>query len=226
VTKKQLLILLAAFVLIAGALGGWLMFGSDLSTDGGTAAGSGANAGYTLVPTDRGLGDPKAKVVLIEYGASSCPVCAAFNAGAFEQFKKSYVDTGKVYYVFRQFLLRPDDGAAEKIARCLPEDKYFPFIDLLWRNQPLWDVEFGVTDVHGGLVRLGRMAGLSADQVDKCIDNKSEDDRINKVQTEAESRYGVNSTPTFILNGNSIGSGALPFEQLSQALDAEIAKTK
>jgi protein-disulfide isomerase len=179
-----------------------------------------------LLPSDRGLGDPKAKVVLIEYGASSCPVCAAFNAGAFEQFKKAYVDTGKVYYVFRQFLLRPDDGAAEKIARCLPEDKYFPFIDLLWRNQPLWDVEFGVTDVHGGLVRLGRMAGLSADQVDKCIDNKSEDDRINKVQTEAESRYGVNSTPTFILNGNSIGSGALSFEQLSQATDAEIAKSK
>jgi protein-disulfide isomerase len=223
VTKKQLLILLAAFVLIAGGLAAWLAMG-DSSTDAGVTGASGSNPGYVLLPTDKALGNPKAKLVLIEYGAPSCPVCAAFNANTFDQFKKAYVDTGKVYYVFRVFNLRPDDAAAEKIARCLPEDKYFSFIDLLFRNQPLWDVEFGVTDVHGGLVRLGRMAGLSADQVDKCIDNKTEDDRINKVQTEAESRYSINSTPTFIVNGNNIGTGALSFEQLSQSLDAEIAK--
>lgn len=222
-TKKQLLILLAAFVLIAGGLGVWLAMG-DSSTGAGVTGASGANPGYVLLPTDKALGNPKSKVVLIEYGAPSCPVCAAFNANTFDQFKKAYVDTGKVYYIFRVFNLRPDDAAAEKIARCLPEDKYFSFIDLLFRNQPLWDVEFGVTDVHGGLVRLGRMAGLSADQVDKCIENKAEDSRINKVQTEAESRYSINSTPTFILNGNTIGTGALSFEQLSQSLDAELAK--
>jgi protein-disulfide isomerase len=223
VTKKQLLILLAAFVLIAGGLGVWLAMG-DSSTDAGVTGASGTNPGYVLLPTDKALGNPKSKVVMIEYGAPSCPVCAAFNANTFDQFKKAYVDTGKVYYVFRVFNLRPDDAAAEKIARCLPEDKYFSFIDLLFRNQPLWDVEFGVTDVHGGLVRLGRMAGLGADQVDKCIENKTEDDRINKVQTEAESRYSINSTPTFIVNGNTIGTGALTFEQLSQSLDAELAK--
>jgi protein-disulfide isomerase len=223
VTKKQLLILLAAFVLIAGGLGIWLAMG-DSSTGAGVTGASGTNPGYVLLPTDKAQGNPKAKLVLIEYGAPSCPVCAAFSANTFDQFKKAYVDTGKVYYVFRVFNLRPDDAAAEKIARCLPEDKYFSFIDLLFRNQPLWDVEFGVTDVHGGLVRLGRMAGLSADQVDKCIENKTEDDRINKVQAEAESRYSINSTPTFILNGNNIGTGALTFEQLSQSVDAEIAK--
>jgi protein-disulfide isomerase len=224
VTKKQLLILLAAFVLIAGGLAAWLIFGEA----GPAAPGAGGtdNAGFALLPTDRTLGDSKAKVTLIEYAAPTCPVCAAFNANTFEQFKKAYVDTGKVYYVFRVFNLRPDDAAAEKIARCLPEDKYFSFIDLLFRNQPLWDWEYGVVDVHGGLVRVSRMAGLSADQVDKCIDNKAEDERINKVQSEAESRYGISSTPTFILDGTSIGSGAFSFDQLSQMLDAEIAKKK
>src|SRR5207253_11077263 len=102
--------------------------------------------------------------------------------------------------VFRVFPIGPQDGAAEKIARCLPEDKYLSFIDLLFRNQPIWDPEFGITDVHGGLVRVGRMAGLGAEQVDKCIDNSAEDDRINAVSAEAERRYGVNSTPTLILN--------------------------
>lgn len=221
-TKKQLLILLAVFVLIAGGLAAWLVFGAAAPSAPGSTAG--ANAGITLLPTDKTLGNPKAKVTLIEYAAPTCPICAAFNANTFDQFKKAYVDTGKVYYVLRIYNLRPDDAAAEKIARCLPGDKYFSFIDLLWRNQPIWDWEYGVVDVHGGLVRVGRMAGLSPDQVDKCIDNKAEDERINKVQTEAESRYGVNSTPTFILDGTSIGSGAFSFQQLSQTLDAEIAK--
>ena len=221
-TKNQLLILLAAFVLLAGGLAAWLTFGSNLSTSGSTAT----NAGYEILPTDRTMGNRNAKAVLIEYGASSCPVCAAWSANSFPILKTKYIDTGKVFYVFRQFPIRPDDGAAEKIARCLPEDKYFPFIDLLWRNQPLWDVEFGVTDVHGGLVRLGRMAGLSADQVDKCIDNKAEDDRINKQTADAESRYNVTGTPTFILNGTSIGSGNLQISDMSKTIDAALAPKK
>ena len=94
----------------------------------------------------------------------------------FPQLKAKYIDTGKIFYVFRVFPLRPDDGAAEKIARCLPEDKYFSFIDLLFRNQPKWDVEYGVQSpegVHDGLVLLGRIAGMSAEQVDQCIDEQS-----------------------------------------------------
>ena len=40
--------------------------------------------------------------------------------------------------------------------------------------------------VHDGLVHLGRIAGMSAEQVDQCIDNKAEDDRINKVSADGE----------------------------------------
>jgi len=121
-----------------------------------------------------------------------------------------------------------DDGLAEKIARCLPEDKYFTFIDLLFKNQPKWDVEFGVTPegVHDGLVLLGRIAGMSREQVDQCMDNKAEDDRINKVSSEGESRYSIRGTPTFILNGTSIGSGNIPFDSMSKLLDTELAKQR
>jgi len=70
------------------------------------------------------------------------------------------------------------------------------------------------------------MAGLSADQVDKCIDNKAEDDRINKQTADAESRYNVTGTPTFILNGTSIGSGNLPISDMSKTIDAALAPKK
>jgi protein-disulfide isomerase len=56
------------------------------------------------------------------------------------------------------------------------------------------------------------------------MENTAEDARINKVSSEGESRYGINATPTFILNGTSIGSGNIPFDSISKLLDTEIAK--
>jgi protein-disulfide isomerase len=226
VSRKTLFILLGLIVLIAaGGIGYYFMSGS-----GDTATVSAQ--GYEIVPTDRTLGNPKSKVVLIEYAAPSCPVCAAFDAQSFPLLKAKYIDTGKIFYTFRVFPLRADDGSAEKIARCLPEDKYFAFIDLLFKNQPKWDVEYSQMNpalatpdgVHDGLVLLGRIAGMSKEQVDQCMVNKAEDDRINKVSAEAETRYSVNATPTFVLNGVVQGSGNIPFDTLSKLLDKELAK--
>lgn len=220
-SRKTLLILGVVVLAVLGVIA-WLTLSSSKTATSGDASAQ----GYEILPTDRTLGNPKAKAVLIEYAAPSCPVCAAFNAQSFGRLKTQYIDTGKVFYVFRVFPLRPDDGAAEKLARCLPEDKYFDFIDLLFRNQPQWDVEYGVTDVHGGLVRLGRIAGMSAAQVDQCIANKAEDERINKVAADGEAKYNITGTPTFILNGVSQGSGNIPFETISKLLDKALAGEK
>jgi len=221
VSRKTLFIILGVIALIAVAGIGWSM-----GWFGGASSAASAK-GYELVPTDRTLGNPKSPVVLIEYAAPSCPVCAAFSVQAFPQIKAKYIDTGKIFYVFRIFPLRPDDGEAEKIARCLPEDKYFSFIDLLFKNQPKWDVEYGVQapeGVHEGLVLLGRIAGMSREQVDQCMVNKAEDDRINKVSADGEARYSITGTPTFILNGVSVGSGNIPYDTMSKLLDTELAK--
>ena len=197
--------------------------------DSGSAGGSIASGpGFTLVSTDKTMGNPKAKVVLIEYGAPSCSICAYFFQNEFPKLKQNYIDTGKIFYVFRVFPLRELDGDSEKMARCLPEDKYFGFIDQLWRNQPKWDnAEYpGIADAHAALVQQGRIAGMTSEQVDQCINNKNEDDRINKVAAEAEQRYSINATPTFILDGTPLSAGSIPYDQLSKDLDAEIAKKK
>jgi protein-disulfide isomerase len=221
VSRKTLWIVLGVVIVLAVAAAGYALLGNSGQSSAATDSGS----NYTIRPDDRTLGNPKAKVVLIEYAAPSCPVCAAFNEQSFAQLKQKYIDTGKIFYVFRVFPLRPDDGAAEKIARCLPEDKYFQFIDLLFRNQPKWDVEYGVQDVHGGLVLLGRIAGMSAEQVDRCIANKAEDERINQVAAEGEAKYNITGTPTFVVNGEPQGSGNIPFADLSKILDKKLAQS-
>jgi protein-disulfide isomerase len=224
VSQKTLWIIVGLVVLLALGGGAYYLLGPG---PGPTAdAGASSGPGYVLTDHDRSLGNPKAPVVVIEYAAPSCPICAAFNAQSFPQFKQNYIDTGKVYYVFRVFPLRSDDGQAEKIARCLPADKYLAFIDLLFRNQPLWDVENGVTDVHGGLVHVGRIAGMSAEQVDKCMDNPAEDKIINQVAQDGQSKYNITGTPTIVVDGVSMGSRFVPYDQLAKTLDAALAKKK
>jgi protein-disulfide isomerase len=222
VSKKQLFILAGLVVLVVAGAIAWYFMGA--SGDSATAATAGSGPGYTLTKNDRTMGNPKAPVVLIEYAAPSCPVCAHFNEATFPQFKQNYVDSGKVYYVFRVFPLRSDDGAAEKIARCLPEDKYFAFIDQLFRNQSKWDVEYGVQDVRGALVREARIVGMSAEQANKCMDDTSHDSTINQVAQDGERKYNITGTPTIVVAGVAQPSGDIPYETLKQTLDAALAK--
>jgi protein-disulfide isomerase len=179
--------------------------------------------GFAASSTDHTLGDPKAPIVAIEYAAPQCPFCAQFNAKGMTHLKAEYIDTGKVFYIFRMFPIGPADIPAESIARCLPADKYFAFIDLLYRNQAKWDPENGVEDVHGALVAMARIAGLDAQKVDACIADKDVQKQIIAVAQDAQSRFGINGTPTFVLNGEVQSPGA-PWEEIKAKLDSLLAK--
>ncbi len=221
-SRKQIYVVLGVLLLAALAGFGWYLTSDSGGAPQATASDQGG-AGWEITHKDRTMGNRNAKVVLIEYAAPVCPHCAHFNEAYFPDIKKKYIDTGKVFYVFRVYPIRPDDGPAEKLASCLPEDKYFSFIDLLFRNQPKWDgSEYPVADDHAGLILMARIAGMSAEQADACMSSKAEDERINKVASEGEARYKINSTPTFIVNG--VVKSQLPFEELPKVLDAELAK--
>jgi protein-disulfide isomerase len=230
-SRKQIIIALgiAAVIVLVGV---GIYFGGSSGPKPAAMAG---NAGFEILPTDRTLGDRNAKVVLIEYAAPVCPHCARFNANVIPTVRKNYVDTGKVLYVFRVYPLAPADGVAEKLARCLTQDKYFSFIDLLFRNQEKWDPEYAQTNpalqspdgVRAGLLDLARSQGMSDSQFDSCISSTAEDDRINKVAENAQTQYHVSSTPTFVLNG-AVLSGPYMREwtaqDMSDALDSALAK--
>jgi protein-disulfide isomerase len=186
-----------------------------------------ANAQNTAIQAykdDRTLGSPKAPITFLEYAAPACPHCAHFGETIFPLLKKNYIDTGKVYYIFRVFPINPADGAAEAIARCLPADKYFWFIDLLFRNQKTWDPEYGITDVRGGLIQVARIAGMTSEKVDGCIADKNEQERINQVAQDGEIKYSIQGVPTFIINGTVWESGGVTWPQMQKKLDSLLPK--
>ncbi len=219
-SRNQVLLGVIVLALLALAGGAWYVLGSSDSPTSLAAGGPVASA----TADDRTLGDPKAKIVAIEYAAPMCPHCKHFNEVGIPILKRDYIDTGKVFYIFRVFPIGQPDIAAESLARCLPADNYFAFIDQLYRNQEKWDPEYpGVQDVEGGLIAQARIAGLSADQAESCMKDKDKNARVMTVAQDAQSRYGISGTPTFVINGEPQTAGA-QWPEVKAKLDSLLAK--
>jgi protein-disulfide isomerase len=206
--------LVVATLFLAGCYG---QAGNGVST---TIA---ASPNYSVDQDDHTMGNSKAPITMIEYFAPGSVHSAKFHMTVFPQLKSGYIDAGKVYFVFRVFPMTAADVAMESIAHCLPADKYFQFIDLVFRNQPKWDPEFGVTDVRGGLIQMARIVGMSSEKVDECISNTDEQDRINRVAQDGEEKYKIQGVPTFVINGVAF-LGAEDWPQMRAKLDALLSK--
>jgi protein-disulfide isomerase len=208
-------------VIVALAIAGGAYY---FLNDGGmqSAGNSGSAPKYEALSTDHTLGDPNAKVVVIEYASPTCPVCAHFMTTMFPTIKRDYIDKGKVFWVYRTFMRGPDDASAEKLARCMPKDKYMSFTDSLFQNQSKWDYEFGVPSpdgVHTALLQLASEAGMSNADADKCLASTADEAAINKVGEDGVAKYQIAATPTFVINGTPV----VGFEDIYPRLDAAVA---
>jgi protein-disulfide isomerase len=221
VKSKQWVYAIVGIALVAVAVAAYFVLYGGTPEEVADAAGQ---AKVTVTASDRTLGNPKAPITMVEYAAPTCPHCAHFNEEFFPRLKANYIDSGKVYYVFRVFPLSSVDVAAESMARCLPANNYFQFIDLLFRNQPKWDPDgYQIPDVHAALVQMGRIAGMSAGEVDRCIGNTAEQQRITKIGEDASNVYGINGTPTFIINGD-IHAIFANWQEMKDYLDSKLKK--
>jgi len=176
----------------------------------------------TLTKDDRTIGNPNAPVLIVEYAALTCPHCAHFNDEIFPKLKAKYIDTGEVYYVFRVFPRMSVDLAAEALARCVPKQNYFNVVDLLFKRQLDWDPEFQPLNVHDGLLSVARAAGMNDAQGDRCMNDQAKLDRANRVGRDGETKYSINATPTFVVNG-TVHTGQYEWENLQKDLDALLA---
>jgi protein-disulfide isomerase len=170
--------------------------------------------------TETALGDPNAPVTIVEYSSLTCPHCAAFHRETLPQVKTSYIDTGKVRFVYRDFPLGKLALAAAVVGRCVDPSRHFAFIDMLYRDQDTWSQS---RDPLAELKLRAQLAGLSDSQVEACLGNKPLIQAVQQRAQEGQQRYGIDSTPSFIVNGKKI-SGEQSFEAFSRAIDAALAE--
>jgi protein-disulfide isomerase len=163
------------------------------------------------------LGSDKAPVTVVEYASMTCPHCAHFAEKTFPDFKKKYIDTGKVRYVLREFPLDPLAAAGFMLARCAGEtdkDRYYAMVDTLFRQQATWIVDKPLPQ----LLNIAKQAGFSKESFDSCLANQKLLDSIEAERQHAIDGYKVQSTPTFFING-SRHVGALSIDEISKAID-------
>ena len=217
-------VLLGIIVLALIALGGFAWYTTrDNADEAPPVVADTASA----IPADYAitLGSPNAPIKLIEYAAPMCPICANFDMNEFPKLKSEYIDTGKVFYTFRVFPIGNPDIGAEGIARCLPKAQYFPFIDFLYRNQDKWDPDgHTILDVRAAMIAMAATTGMPEDKAGQCIDDKTTQDRTMRIAQEGTARYGVNGTPTFILDEKVAYTGEWPWIAMKAALDARLPK--
>lgn len=171
------------------------------------------DAKLTVQPGEFALGSPDAKVTIIEYASMTCSHCASFHKTTWPALKAKYVDSGKVRFVLREYPLDPLALGAFMVARCGGEKTYYPITDLLFDKQADWAF---VQKPLDGLIETLRQTGLTKEKIEACLQDQTAFETVKKSRMEGEA-LGVNSTPTFFINGEKI-QGAMTIEALEAKL--------
>jgi protein-disulfide isomerase len=165
-----------------------------------------------LYDDDHVLGSKDAPITMIEYASLTCPHCAHFHNDILPKIKTNYIDTGKVKLVFRSYPLDQPALKAAELAECVSPVTYFPMISLLFQEQGDW--------AHGdkpveALAKIAASAGIDQTKFQQCLDDKTISDRVIARAQEGQDKYGVESTPTFFVNGRKV-QGAVPYEDFEK----------
>jgi protein-disulfide isomerase len=178
------------------------------------------NASATDLETPSALGDmtfglKDAPITVIEYASMSCPHCARWFEKVYPRVKADYIDTGKVRYIFREFPHNLQGAAGSMLARCIGKgdpQKYFAAVDVLFRTQDSW-----VPDAANGLKRIGRQAGMTDQAVEACLTDQATLDALQKNVEFASKKLGIDSIPTFFVNGTKF-TGGVEIEEFEKAI--------
>jgi protein-disulfide isomerase len=164
---------------------------------------------------DRALGNEKAPITIIEYASMTCTHCARFHNEVFQTFKKKYIDTGKVRFILREFPLDPIAAAAFALARCQSDDKYYAMIEVLFEQQKNWAF---VNDPSKALFAIAKQAGFTQQSFEACLTDMKLSQAIDDSARKANGKFGVNSTPTFFINGQRM-QGEMTLDNFDKVLE-------
>jgi protein-disulfide isomerase len=174
---------------------------------------------------DNTMGDPNAPVVIEQFSDYGCSHCAAFAQGSGERIAEEYVATGQVYFISRStgdFNATSSDVAAEAAYCAADQGKYWEYHDILYANQSLLFYS-GVTYIENYLTAFAETLNLDMDQFNNCLTNGEKRDRVLQDGADAQAA-GINSTPSFLINGTLIRGNA-PYEEFQAQIETALAQS-
>ncbi len=165
------------------------------------------------------LGNPNAPVKIVEYASFTCPHCATFHLDVLPNIKKKYLDKGLVQLEYREVYFDGPGLWAGLLARCKGNEKYFPMIDLIYKNQEDW-AKGNIDNIKDGLLSMGRQAGLSDEESLACMQDDNLAEQLVELFQENAKRDNIRSTPSFLINGQLVKN--LPFPEFEELIEKYI----
>ena len=167
------------------------------------------------VNDEKVLGDPGARVTIIEFASLSCPHCAEFHKTRFDWLKENYIDTGKVRFIFRDFPLNRPALLGSMVAHCADPSKYFAYLSLLFKNQEKWAFS---QPVEEQLVKLARVSGMGQEKLLNCLEDEALAEKIIQSRLDSQNTYNIESTPSFLV-GDQLIVGVPSEERLRELIE-------
>jgi protein-disulfide isomerase len=188
------------------------------------------------------MGNPNAKVKLVEYGSLTCPHCKAFDDEGVPTLIGKYVKSGQVGWEFRNYVRDPFDLTASLIARCNGAKSFFPLMRALYDNQMGWvgriqatpqaqleslqnlppTKEFVQAAKFAGLQDFAAARGVPVAKSNQCLGNENSINQLVQMTSDATNQFpNFPGTPTFVINGKMVentATWALLEPQLKKAL--------
>ena len=171
------------------------------------------------------MGNPNAKVQLVEYGSLTCPHCREFDETGVTPLINGYVKTGKVGYEFRNYVRDAFDLTAALVARCNGAKSFFPLARAFYKDQPVWigkvqkapkaqleqlqnlppDKQFMALATLAGFQQYAAVRGIPVAKTNKCLTNENSVNQLVQMTADAGTQYpDFPGTPTFVLNGKML----------------------
>ncbi|MEL7027315.1 MAG: DsbA family protein [Pseudomonadota bacterium] len=174
----------------------------------------------TSIVQEMSIGNPDADVTVIEYASYTCPHCRNFHAGPFKDLKSDYIDTGKINFIYREVYFDLPGVWAGIVARCAGPDRFFGVVEELYNQQTQWSRQESAAAIASELRRIGRTAGIEPDALEACLADADKAKAMTAVDEANRAEHGVNSTPSFVINGTTYRNMA--YDEFKSLIDAEL----
>jgi protein-disulfide isomerase len=166
------------------------------------------------------LGDADAPVEVIEYASFTCPHCASFHRNTLPQIKANYIDTGQVRFVSREVYFDRFGLWAGMVARCAGPERYFGIVDIIYERQAEW-TRGSPGEVADSLRQIGRVAGLSNDQLEACLTDADMAQAMIENYEANMAVHDIPGTPHFVIDGEMHAN--MSYADFAEILDERIA---
>jgi protein-disulfide isomerase len=164
------------------------------------------------------FGRSDAPVTVVEYASLTCPHCRNFHLTTFPQFKKEYIDTGKVRFILREFPIGKTSGAATIALRCAKPEKYLTLYGKFMEQQASWvSQEVRLDPIY----KVAAQVGMTRQQFDACRENQAMIDGLKWVKDRGR-KLGVIGTPNFFV-GDKLVKKELTMADIRAMVDPLLA---